>query len=297
MLLTDFGAIRSLLGTGLMMPLANRSMVQNAANGALQDLGGRLFRARAGLSAPPSQGVASRNSALGRFLALNRAQNVDLREALGLSDGEESQVARTDFNSQADLWACSAVGSQSSAAQPFAKKPVVANSAGKEVVADGTFNVQPAKRYEVFTSFDFGYYDQDRLTPEIKGFETDSYSGTLGLEYRLFDWLAIGGAWSHLKSDTELEANLGGIDLEGNLFSGYLTAFHGNSWADLLYAYGDYDNNLNRNTLLGSRALGETESNSHNLALNLGHNIPLTPNVVTGPELGVELCHRFHSWL
>lgn len=116
----------------------------------------------------------------------------------------------------------------------------------------------------------------------------DSYAGTIGFEYRVNDWLQFGLAWSHVWSDAELNSHLGGIDVEGDMASLYFTAFHGNSWIDFLYSYGSFDNDTNRNTLTGDRAHGATESDSHNFALNFGHNLRISDRIVTGPYGGLN---------
>ncbi len=298
-LVADTGAITSLLTTGLAMPVAQRAVVQGAPNAALRDLGGRLFNARAHL-ANGGSGVASTlesgstGRTLNNFLAFNANQNIDTRVALGLRDeADEVKIANTLNQSQQTLWVGGATtlvgGPIAMAAQPFASaKAVVPVSSGKDVVDDSKVVFEPVKRFEIFTAFDYGYYDQDTLTSNDLGFDVDSYTATAGVEYLITDWLAIGAAWSHLESDSELLNNLGGIDLEGHLLSGYLTAFHGNTWADVLYSYGNYDNDINRNTLLGSRAMGETESYSHNISVNAGHNFGLLSCLVTGPGVGLD---------
>ena len=305
-LLTDVGAIHSLLTTGLSTALAQRSLVQNAPAGALRDLNDRLFRARTRLEATSANGITSTfepgaaDRTLANFIAFNANQGIDSRVALGLRDaGEvEVEVANTLNQGQQALWFGSPVallgGPLASAAQPFASAtpvapaPPAAASSGKDPVADGKIVFEPVKRWQIITAFDYGYYDQDNLSQVSKAFDTDSYAATVGVEYLLTDWLAVGAAWSRLESNTELTGNLGGIDLEGSLLSGYLTAFVGNTWADVLYAYGNYDNEISRNTLLGSRALGDTESYSHNLAVNLGHNFAFGQQIVTGPQSGLD---------
>ena len=303
-LLTDVGAIHSLLTTGLSTALAQRSLVQNAPAGALRDLNDRLFRARTRLEATSANGITSTfepgaaDRTLANFIAFNANQGIDSRVALGLRDAGEVEVANTLNQGQQALWFGSPVallgGPLASAAQPFASAtpvapaPPAAASSGKDPVADGKIVFEPVKRWQIITAFDYGYYDQDNLSQVSKAFDTDSYAATVGVEYLLTDWLAVGAAWSRLESNTELTGNLGGIDLEGSLLSGYLTAFVGNTWADVLYAYGNYDNEISRNTLLGSRALGDTESYSHNLAVNLGHNFAFGQQIVTGPQGGLD---------
>ena len=85
-----------------------------------------------------------------------------------------------------------------------------------------------------------------------------------------------------------MSGNLGDIDLDGNLISTYATAFWKQNWADLLYSYGSFNSDIARNTGLGSTAHGDTDSDSHNVRLNIGRNIQINNNVVTGPIAGLR---------
>ena len=99
---------------------------------------------------------------------------------------------------------------------------------GKAVIEDGgkaVVEAEPWKRWEMFAAGDFSFYDQDQLRDLMQGFDTDTYAGSVGVEYRAKEWLNLGLAWSYLQSDTNVSGNLGNIDLEGNVVSGYATAF------------------------------------------------------------------------
>lgn len=113
-------------------------------------------------------------------------------------------------------------------------------------------------------------------------------ANSTGLEVRLTDWLVAGGAFTYLESDNRSTANLGSNDLDGQVYSIYATAFHGNAYLDVLYSYGDFENGISRNTLLGRTAYGDTESHSHNVALNLGYTIHATENISFGPSAGLN---------
>ena len=129
------------------------------------------------------------------------------------------------------------------------KTVLVAVEGGKSEVGDKVvINDTAQTTYEVFTSFDYGYNDQDNLTRNVRGFETDSYAGSAGLEHRFTDWLVAGTAFTYLESDTRSAANLGSSVLDGQVYSVYATAFHGNTYLDVLYSYGDFDNDISRNT-------------------------------------------------
>jgi len=91
-----------------------------------------------------------------------------------------------------------------------------------------------------------------------------------------------------MQSDTNASDSVGNLDLEGNMISVFTPANFGASWADLLYSYGSFNNDISRNTGFGSRARGDTDSDSHNVRLNLGHNIRIGKNISTGPVAGLR---------
>ena len=205
--------------------------------------------------------------------------------ALGLAEGKEIEIVDT----------LSGIGG--GAGHPFAmagipavtKSVVVAVEGGKSEIGDNVVIDDVAQtNYEVFSSFDYGYYDQDNLSRTFRGFQTDSYAGSARLEYRLTDWLVAGAAFTYLESDTRSTANLGSNDLDGQVYSIYTTAFHGNTYFDVLCSYGDFENDIAPNTLLSRTAYGDTESHSLNIDLNLGHTIHATDQFSFGPSAGLN---------
>ena len=287
-LVTNLGAISSAETTGLNSISTTLSSVQNAVQNAVVDLNNRIFNARSGgTQSGNGNGVASTLDNTSRYLNFAQNQNIDYRVALGLADGETVEVVDT----------LSGLGA--GAGHPFAMVgvPVVTGSAviaveggsGKNSVTDKVVIEEASQaKFEVFSSFDYGYYDQDNLTRNSRGFEVDSYAGSAGLEMRLTDWLVAGTAFTYLESNTNSTANLGSGDLNGEVYSVYATAFHGNTYLDVLYSYGDFDNDISRNTLLGRTAYGDTESHSHNIDLNLGHTIEVNDRFSFGPSAGLN---------
>ena len=237
----------------------------------------------------------AREAGCAKFAA---AQHVDYRVALGLRDGIEVDYS-SDTLAQGDtIWASSPmalVGAPILLAASSADGKIViaapegAKTGGKEAMDSKVVIGEPAdNRFEVFSQFDYGFYDQDALSHLFQGFDSDSYAGSIGLEYRLLPWLNIGGAFTYLQSDTDLDANLGSIDLDGTLLSAYFTAFWRQFYLDVLYSYSNFDNETARNTLLGNFAHGETDSHSHNIDINLGRNFRVSDQVQVGPFAGLN---------
>jgi len=295
----------SLENSGLPMGLALRDVSRGAADTALRGLNDRLKRAQSRGLGQGNTVTASSHSSLLRYLAFVGDENMSYKVALGLADPEERtlEVNRVDtfspqvgshFNGQTLAgglpYAMMGVPLMPMAGGAATVHVVEAAPSGKTVIDDSKAVVEgePWKRWEIFAAGDFSAYDQDQLSDLMEGFDTDSYAGSVGVEYRAKEWLNLGLAWSYLESNTNVSGNLGDIDLEGNLISGYATAFWRQNWMDLLYSYGSFNSDIARNTGLGSTARGDTDSDSHNIRLNIGRNIQVGGNVVTGPIAGLR---------
>ncbi len=280
-LFTNTGSIMSAETTGLGSMDTTLTSVQNAAQNATGDLNNRIFRARGGDS--DEDNTVASNGSTSRYLTFAQSQNIDYRVALGLADGEVVEMLDTLSPAAGHPLAMAGV--------PAVTKAVVVSvdGDGKNPVADKVVVEDFVQtKWTAYTSFDYGYYDQDNLSRTFRGFESDSYAGSAGLEYKLTPWLNLGGAFTYLENDTNLTSNLGSNDLDGQVYSIYTTAFHGNTFLDVLYSYGDFNNDISRNTLLGRTAYGDTESHSHNVAAELGHTIHLNERFSFGPSAGLN---------
>lgn len=258
---------------------------RNAHQQAIGDLNNRLFRARMGITQGSYRRITSTLDSTSRYLSFTQNRNIDYRVALGLADGEEVELIDTLSAGAGHPFAMAGIPSATGSAVIAVEGGSGKNSVTDKVVIDDVATTS----FEMFTEFDYGFYDQDNLTKAVRGFRSDSYAGSFGLEYKVTDNLVLGTAYTYFWSDTEVAGNLGNIDLEGNLVSAYATAFFGDSYVDVLYSYGAFNNELVRNTLMGGRnAYGDAESQSHNVALNLGHNFRMKEQVTFGPFAGLD---------
>jgi len=294
LLLTDAGAILSANTTGVQTPRVNRAATLNAARSPARDINNRLFRAR---SQPPQNGIPGRTVSASnsvRYLQFAAGLGMNLRVALGMED-ESDSVAESDTLAEHDetLWLSSPLvmlgGPISLASRTrntgqggtVAYSPV-SSSAKMPLMDKVVIDPRSFNRFELFTAFDYGRYSQNDLTPEIRGFHSNTYSGSVGLEYQLTTQLLIGAAFSHYRSDSKSVAGWGGSDVEGQLGTVYATAFLGDAYLDVLYSRGWFDNVSNRNTLLGTVARGETDSSTDHVAVNAGQNYALSEEWSTG---------------
>ncbi|MFK5923174.1 MAG: autotransporter outer membrane beta-barrel domain-containing protein [Verrucomicrobiota bacterium] len=304
-LFIDTAAMNSLTNSGLPMGLALRDVSRGAADTALRNLNDRLGRATATDLSQGNEVSTGRSSSLLRYLTFMSGENTSYKVALGLADPEERTIevnmvdtlsaqAGTNFNGQTMggglPYAMMGVPLMPMAGGAATVHIVEAAPSGKTVIDDSkaVIETEPWKRWEIFAAGDFSNYAQNQLSNMMQGFNTTSYAGSVGLEYRAKQWLNLGLAWSYLQSDTDVAGNLGNIDLEGNLISTYATVFWKQNWVDLLYSYGSFNSDINRNTGLGSSSRGDTESQSHNIRMNIGHNIQVGKNIIHGPIAGLR---------
>lgn len=287
-LLVDKLAIESANTSGLMLPAMHQQLLRGVSRTALRDLNERLFRARGRVPQMESSIERADRSPVLNYLHFASRQNISYQVALGLREPIEAEILDTLQVSHPFAMIGAALPMGGSATTLVTAAPVGANSptGDKDVIElDAPGKV---KRWEFFASSDFGSQEQDVLTEVFRGYESQTWAGSLGVEFRPNDWSALGIAYSHLWTDAKADRGLGGADLEGNLFSVYGTAFLGRSWVDLLYSYGDYRSELNRRTLVGDAGRAEPDSYVHHLFLNAGHNVPLAENLVTGPMFAFE---------
>ncbi len=294
-LLSDVGAIQSVMYSGLPMGLIHQQIVQAAPEAALADLNGRLFRARAGqrdLSGSSMASSDSRASSLLRYFSFIENERMSYKVALGLAEAEELVIGvkLSDKFPGSLPYAMMGVPLSSLMGGMETVHIVEAAPSGKVVIDDSKAVVESKAqdRWQLFATGDFSFYDQNQLSDLMRGFDTNTYAGSVGLEYRALHWLNLGLAWSYLESNSQVAGDLGNIDLEGNLISAYATALWQQNWVDLLYSYGRLNSEINRNTGLGSSGRADADSQSHNVRLNFGRNISVGKRIVTGPVAGLR---------
>jgi uncharacterized protein YhjY with autotransporter beta-barrel domain len=291
---TNYSAIASAEGSGMMMGHLLQSTAQGAADTVLRDLRGEIFDNGTGTSgASGDSGVASTfepgsGPSLLRYLAFVQDEHMSYQVALGLAEPERRTVEVNLASTLGGGLPYAMLGLPM--AGGAATVQVVEAAGGKAVIEDAKAVVEaaPLKNWRLFASGDFSFYDQDPLGKLTTGFETDSYAGSLGIDYRVSESLKAGLAWSYVQSDTNGGDNVGDVDLEGNMVSAYATTYWRDNWFDLVYSYGSFNNETSRHTGLGSTARGDTDSDSHNIRLNMGHNIAVGRSVTTGPVAGLR---------
>ena len=114
------------------------------------------------------------------------------------------------------------------------------------------------------------------------GAEGDTFTTTLGVEWRPSANFALGVAVTHLESDDSLAFGLGDVSLSGNAISAYASVAANGFYGDVLYSYMHVDHEIRRETLFGGLATAEPESEAHRLEITVGYNREVAGFVVGG---------------
>jgi hypothetical protein len=161
------------------------------------------------------------------------------------------------------------------------------NADGKSVYQESkSAVVQWKPSWEVFATAGYGSGDNETILPAA-GFQTDTYSGTVGLEYRVTPHFTLGAAFTYVHSDNSMALGLGDVEIEGEALAAYASFQAAGFYADFLYGYGSFEHDITRDTLFGETARAEPNSRTHTLQLNLGYNFEVA-GIVTGPFASLD---------
>ena len=166
---------------------------------------------------------------------------------------------------------------------------------GKEVESSKELRFQaPQRRWRVYATENFGSQSLSPIEQQA-GIRAESWATSAGVERMVDHGLIFGFATSLLSNEQHYTSGLGNLKMDGPALTGYLSYAPQNSglWADLLYNWGHYDTDVNRNPGFGfSTAHGSTHFTTNAVQFNTGWNIPLdNGKMTTGPTLGVDYMH------
>lgn len=149
--------------------------------------------------------------------------------------------------------------------------------------------VPASQRWEFFTTVNYGYMGIDSINNQA-GVHINAWAPGIGLERHLNSNLTLGAAISFLQSNQTFTNGLGSVDLEGPALSAYTSYVQKNFWADLLYSYGTYNMDTQRNPGFGlGTAFGSSTTHTNAVQLNTGYNFRFQGgSLVTGPYFGID---------
>ena len=124
------------------------------------------------------------------------------------------------------------------------------------------------------------------------GIQSDSWTQGIGAEVHVTPNVALGFALNWLESRQTFANNVGAMDMNGYALSAYTSYVKKAFWADLLYNFGSYDIDTNRNPIGFAAARGDTNAYTNSIQFNSGWNFRFQNNsLVTGPFIGLDYTH------
>ncbi len=165
-----------------------------------------------------------------------------------------------------------------------------ANSAAAEPAPEGAPDEDGSSReWEIFASGEFNDLETDDIG-DVRGFDSETYSGTVGAELCLSPNFTFGIGGTYIESDNRVKGQVGSVDVTGCAVSPYVSAFWDGLFADILYSWGIFESEIGRDTGFGPTARAEPDAEHHAVELNVGYNMALG-SLVTGPIAGLEYIH------
>ncbi|MEQ9552387.1 MAG: autotransporter domain-containing protein [Coleofasciculus sp. G3-WIS-01] len=150
----------------------------------------------------------------------------------------------------------------------------------------GVRETPPEQRVGAFVNGDINFGDKDTSNSE-PGYDLTTTGITAGIDYRITGDLAMGVAVGHLSNDTELDDDLGEVEVDGYAVSIYGNYVRGNFYTDAVVSYGWNDYEITRQIEFDNRrATADTEGNQLSVKVNGGYNTRLG-NFSYGPTLGI----------
>ncbi|MCU0549508.1 MAG: autotransporter domain-containing protein [Leptolyngbya sp. Prado105] len=143
----------------------------------------------------------------------------------------------------------------------------------------------PTQRLGVFVNGDFNFGNRDTSV----GFDFDTKGVTVGADYRMTDDLALGLALNYARNNSELNNNLGEVDVDSFSVSVYGSYSRDRFYADTLLNFGwnkfEIERNLN---VTGFRsATAEPDGKQFSVRFNSGYNFG-SNELAVGPMVGVR---------
>lgn len=129
---------------------------------------------------------------------------------------------------------------------------------------------------EFYAAGDYGYGDQS-ATLNLADFTSDTYVGTAGVEVHMNRHLTLGLAYSHIENRTDFASGIGQLRIRGDAITPYVSYVQNHFYAEALYSYSKYDDQVYLPTGNGTPA-----SENHTFNLDLGYNFTRGA-LVTGP--------------
>ena len=148
--------------------------------------------------------------------------------------------------------------------------------------------VLPSRKWEVFTTVNTANARLSTIGTQ-PGVKSTTWAPGFGIERHVSNHVAVGLAMSLLESHQTYTSGLGTLEVEGVAASAYASYVSSSYWVDVLYSFGRFDLDSERNATGFPVAIGSTTAWTHAVQLNGGWKFRFQDNtLITGPFVGVD---------
>ena len=149
-----------------------------------------------------------------------------------------------------------------------------------------------SRQWEVFTTVNYSNIKLNSIGTQA-GAKSYSWAPGVGVERHVSPNITVGFSASLLETHQTYTGGLGILDLQGVVLSTYTSYVRKALWIDLLYSFGRFDIDSQRNPGFNFPvALGNTNAYTNAAQLNTGWNFRFQNNtLITGPFVGLDYLH------
>ena len=151
--------------------------------------------------------------------------------------------------------------------------------------------VSRSRTWEVYTTVGYANVSLSSIKSQA-GVNSQTWAPGVGIERHLNRNLAVGFATTLLNTHQSYTNGLGSLDIEGVSLAGYVSYVRSSLWLDLLYSFGRFDLDSERNAPGFPTARGNTTATTNAVQINGGWNFRAPAwKLVHGPFIGLDYLH------
>ena len=233
--------------------------------------------------------VGNFNQTSGVFTIIDTLTGLQMANAMGQAVLAGTQSVLTDVNGR--LFFLRA-GQANLADDSEYDQGVVSGQGDKNPAPSPMIQQPQSGEWQVFGTANYNNARLGAIGTQQAGVHSESWTQGIGAELRLTPSVALGLAANWLESRQSFGSNVGSMNMNGYALSAYTSYVKKAFWADLLYNFGSYDIDTNRNPIGFGMALGSTHAYTNSIQFNTGWNFRFQNNsLVTGPFIGLDYTH------
>jgi len=148
-----------------------------------------------------------------------------------------------------------------------------------------------SRQWEVFATVNYANISLSSIATQA-GVDSETWAPGVGIERHFTRHLTLGFAANLLETHQSYANGLGSMDMQGIALSAYASYVRRSFWVDLLYNWGSFDLDTDRNATGFPVANGETNAWTNAVQLNGGWSFRVPAwKLVHGPLAGVDWLH------